>query len=240
MAAPTSLSSLLFGVANRALDLLYPPQCVICSRGCVWLCAACRDSFTLLGSSVCVRCGVPLTPGTLCTRCQTHPLDIDSIRSVYQFEGKLRDTLLEFKYSGLRVLAHPLGDLMGRQMEKYPVPVDTVVPVPLHARRHRSRGFNQSALLAHHLGRVIGKPVVLRSLVRQRETAPQVSLGAAERRANVQDAFVCINDALQDRDLLLVDDVCTTGATLEACGVALRKVGAKSIHAFTLARTVAA
>ncbi len=239
MAALTSLSSLLSGFAKRVIDLLYPPQCVICSRGCVWLCAACRDSFILLGSSVCDRCGVPLVTGPLCARCQTHPLHIDSIRSVYRFEGKLRDTLHEFKYNGLRVLARPLGDLMGRQMDEYPVPVDAIVPVPLHPRRRRSRGYNQSALLAHDLGRLIGKPVVVRSLVRQRETVPQVSLGAAERRANVRDAFVCSNDVLQDRDVLLVDDVCTTGATLEACGVALHKVGAKSVHALTLARTVA-
>ncbi|MCJ7737376.1 MAG: ComF family protein [Anaerolineae bacterium] len=158
---------------------------------------------------------------------------------MYRFEGALRDTLHEFKYNGMRVLAHPLGYLLGRHLDQHPVPVDTIIPVPLHARRLRSRGYNQSALLARDLGGASGKPVVMRSLVRQRETAPQVSLGPAARRANVQDAFVCINDALQARDVLLVDDVCTTGATLEACAVALHEVGAKSVRALTLARAIA-
>jgi len=239
LAPLTHVSSLVSGFSNRVLDLLYPPRCVVCSREGAWLCDVCQDRFIPLGPSVSGRCGIPLPPGSLCARCQTHALDIESIRSVYRFEGELRDTLHEFKYNGVRVLAHPLGDLMGGYMIGHPAPVDIIVPVPLHTKRQRSRGYNQSALLARGLSRVIGKPVAMRALVRRRETAPQVSLGAEERRTNVEDAFVCVNDTLQDKDVVLIDDVCTTGATLEACAVALHEAGARSVHALTLARAVA-
>ena len=114
--------------------------------------------------------------------------------------------------------------------------VDVVVPVPLHKQRQRRRGFNQAALLARRFAQQVDLPVDEASLVRHRQTAAQVELNAEQRKANVQDAFRCVSRGVVGKRVLLVDDVCTTGSTLEACATALREGGAKSVQALTLAR----
>jgi len=111
-----------------------------------------------------------------------------------------------------------------------------MVPVPLHRARRRRRGFNQAALLAEALSEKIGVSVDIGTLVRHRPTAAQVGLDAEERTRNVRDAFRCVTGRAEGKVVLLIDDVCTTGSTLEACAVALREGGAKSVKAMTLAR----
>ena len=127
----------------------------------------------------------------------------------------------------------PLAQLMHQYLLENPLPVEVVVPVPLYQGRVRERGYNQAALLARELGQEIGLPVE-ESLIRVRDTAPQVGLPASQRRENVRNAFLC--QGLGKERVLLIDDVCTTGATLEACAVALREGGAQSVWALVLAR----
>jgi len=141
-----------------------------------------------------------------------------------------------FKYRGRTVLAEPLGELMAAYWTQHPMPIDVVVPVPLHAARLRERGYNQAALLAHEMARRVGLTVDERVLLRQRATAPQVELDAEQRKENVQQAFRCSGNGLKGRRVLLIDDVCTTGATLEACAIALYDGGAREVRALTLAR----
>lgn len=172
----------------------------------------------------------------LCARCQTAPLQIECIRSVVYFEGVLREAMHRFKYRRLTALAEPLGAMMAEYWMQHPIPADVVVPVPLHAARLRERGYNQAALLAREMARRVGLAVDERTLVRQRATASQVKLNAKQRKENVRDAFCCSSNALAGKQVLLVDDVCTTGATLEACAVALREGGARGVRALTLAR----
>ena len=116
------------------------------------------------------------------------------------------------------------------------MPADVVVPVPLHTARLRERGSNQAALLAREMARRVGLVVEEQTLVRWRVTAPQVELDARQRKENVRDAFRCSGDALAGKQVLLIDDVYTTGATLEACAVALYEGGARDVRALTLAR----
>jgi len=172
----------------------------------------------------------------LCARCRTLPLQIECIRSVVCFEGVLRKVVHRFKYYGRTALAVPLGDLMAAYWVQHPMPADVIVPVPLHADRLRERGYNQAALLAHEMVHRVGLVVDEQTLVRQRATAPQVELDARQRRENVRDAFRCSSNGLVGKRVLLIDDVCTTGATLEACAVVLYEGGARSVQALTLAR----
>lgn len=161
---------------------------------------------------------------------------MDRIRSVAYSEGTLREAIHLFKYEGVTALAEPLASLMVAYWSRHPMSVDVVVPVPLHRHRLRWRGFNQSALLAQKLCDHVNLTVDEGILVRHRSTAAQVDLNAEERRENVRDAFRCIGNDVVGTRVLLIDDVCTSGSTLEACAAALRQRGAKSVQALTLAR----
>jgi ComF family protein len=163
-------------------------------------------------------------------------LQIERIRSVAYFEGVLREAVHCLKYSGRTVLAEPLGELMAAYWMQHPTPVDLVVPVPLHPTRLRERGYNQAALLAREMARRVGLVVEERTLIRQRATASQVELDSRQRKKNVFDAFCCCDNSLTGKRVLLIDDVCTTGATLEACAVALYAGEVRSLQALTLAR----
>jgi len=229
------------GLRSQFVDLIFPPRCVGCGQMGVWLCAACLEQARRVRPPFCTRCGDAVVSEGLCARCRTAPLHIDCIRSLFYFEGVIRDALHHFKYRGLTALAPSLGGLMAVYWMEHPLPADVIVPVPLHTARLRDRGYNQAALLAREMARRVGTgpsppEVDERSLVRRRATAPQVELDMEQRKENVRDAFRCSNEALAGKHVLLIDDVCTTGATLEACAAALYEGGAESVRALTLAR----
>jgi ComF family protein len=161
------------------------------------------------------------------------------VRAFALLGGSLRTSILEFKYNGLRRLAITLGDLMGQGWDALApegVRIEAIVPVPLHPARQRERGFNQAALLARELAGYLQCPVVEDVLMRSKPTTPQVGLDPAERRANVRGAFGCADGSLAGSCVLLVDDVYTTGSTLEAACTALFRSGVRSVWAYTLAR----
>jgi ComF family protein len=155
-----------------------------------------------------------------------------------RYAGPLREAIHAFKYARRRPLARPLADLL---LECCPDPpasdVAAIVPVPLAAERERDRGFNQATLLAERVGSVWRLPVRARWLRRVRSTQPQSDLGAVERRANVDGAFVATSRVM-GRHVLLLDDVVTTGATITACATALRAAGARVVGALAVARAV--
>ncbi len=221
---------------NQFLNLFFPPRCIDCRQVGAWFCAECMSRIPRVEPPFCARCGNTVINDELCPRCQTSPLQIESIRSAVYFEGALRQAMHWFKYRGRTVLAEPLGGLMAECWMQSRVPIDVVVPVPLHAARWRERGYNQAALLAREMARRAGLRVNEKVLIRQRATASQVELDASQRKENVRAAFFCSGDELAGKRVLLIDDVCTTGATLEACAVALYDGGACSVQALTLAR----
>lgn len=223
-------------IATQLTDLLFPPRCVGCHQLGDWLCERCSEQISPVAPPICPRCGDRVATAGLCMRCQTEPLRIERIRSAVYFEGILRKAMHQFKYNGLTALADPLGGLMSVYWQDHPQPVDIVVPVPLHPARKRERGFNQAALLASAFARRAGLPLEEKTLIRQKDTSPQVDLNAQERKENVHNAFRCLDGSVEGKSVLLIDDVCTTGATLEACAVALKEGGAHQVQALTLAR----
>jgi ComF family protein len=219
------------------LDWIFPPRCGGCDApGSLW-CADCQAELRPVTPPLCAKCGQPNTPSGLCANCRASPLVIDSIRSVALFDGHLRHAIHALKYRRMAALAEPLGDALAQFWMLSPAPASLLVPVPLHPRRARERGYNQAALLAERLGRAIGVPARPHALARVRATAVQMSLNAAERKTNVADAFRCADPAVRGADVLLIDDVCTTGATLDACAAALLSGGARAVRGLTLART---
>ncbi len=165
---------------------------------------------------------------------------MDGIRSVLLLENGAREAVHQLKYGGRSSLAAPLARLMIDYWRANPLPADVVVAVPLHVARERERGYNQAYLLAREFSREVGLPPMAGTLRRARNTPAQVGLDASQRHANVWGAFLYQapqgGDGVRGRQVLLVDDVCTTGATLDACSAALKTAGAASVWGFTLAR----
>jgi competence protein ComFC len=221
------------------LDLLFPRWCLGCGREGGFICGACLRSLKKITPPVCPRCGRPQSAGTVqdgCPGCAGWRGDIDSIRAPFLFEGVIRTAVHEFKYRNLRALAPLLSGLIYDYFSANPIPGDVLVPVPVHRKKLRERGYNQSALLARGLGQRSGLPVVENCLVRLRYTPPQArSSGIDERLSNVSGAFTCRDGRLQGKRVILIDDVSTSGATLNTCAGVLKTAGANAVRGLVLA-----
>jgi competence protein ComFC len=173
----------------------------------------------------------------LCPGCSGEKAEIDGIRSPFIFDGLIRQAIHELKYRNLRALAPSLARLLYDYLTENPVPGDVLVPVPLHRRRLRERGYNQSSLLSKELGRLSGLPVLTDCLVRRSYAPPQArSASVSERHLNVAGTFACHSSVkIRGKQVLLVDDVSTSGATLNACAGALKDAGAASVWGLVLA-----
>jgi ComF family protein len=222
---------------------LLSPPCAVCtgvldapSRGAI--CATCQASIALLSPPLCRRCGYPVAASRVCAGCPELRA-LDMVRALGPYEGVLRDVLHALKYSGRRSTAPLLAQLLGARYPEVLHGAHAIVPVPLHPWRAWTRGFNQATLIAVHLG-----VPVRRLLRRRRRTSPQFGLSAGERRENVARAFTLSGRALlwpslvRAAVLVLVDDVCTTGATLDACAEVLKAHGAREVRALVVARVI--
>jgi ComF family protein len=218
------------------LDLVYPPSCAVCGKGDSFLCSGCEQTLPAASGDRCERCWLPRY-GRNCWACLEHPLALESLRSCYRFTGEARRLVLDFKFGHQASLSEPLGQRLAWLVEEQEIQADGLVPVPLRPLRQRQRGYNQASLLAREAGKALRIPVV-HALERRGRAEPQAQATSAEqRRKNVEGAFSRRrNAAVAGKALLLVDDVATTGATLDACARVLLEAGATSVSAITVAR----
>ena len=222
-----------------ALDFLFPRWCVGCGKEGDFICHSCRCSLSQIMPPLCPQCGRPQPSSILCPGCVSWQAEIDGIRSPFQFDGVIRQAIHQLKYRNLRALALPLAKLLQDYIINNPVPGEVLVPVPLHQKRLRERGYNQSQLLAKELGKLINIPTAGDYLIRQQHTLPQTrTRTVAERQSNVAHAFTCDNHSLRNKQVLLVDDVSTSGATLNACAAVLKAAGVTSVWGLVLAREI--
>lgn len=233
---------------HALVDFFLPPRCPFCggdvndgSSGGV--CSSCFNRIRKIAHPHCLRCGIGFTSEAgedhLCSDCLAGTGYFAKARALAHYEGILPEIISRYKYRGDSRLARSLGDLLASyedpdfSFQDYRL----VVPVPLHPLRLRRRGFNQSLLLARRISRRYSLPLDFTSLRRIRATAPQTELSAAERRKNIRGAFaVSRRHTLAEKDILLIDDVFTTGSTVEECAKVLLKAGANRVDVLTLAR----
>lgn len=235
--------------ATALLDFVFPPLCHLCRghiprAGRLHVCPPCRESLVAPAHPLCTICGAPFAGAGEdhpCSSCLIHPPSFDAARASLLHDGPGRALIHAFKYDFRTQLRRPLALLMAERLTDFVTlhRPDLIVPVPLHARRLRSRGFNQALLLAELLGREWGVTLVRHPLKRVRWTEPQINLAAEQRRANVRGAFH-VPDAkpVNGKRLLLVDDVFTTGSTVEECARVLKEAGASRVLVVTVSRAV--
>jgi ComF family protein len=242
--------SVLAPLAARLLDLFYPRRCFVCGAdlepdGDALVCDEHRKQIILVEDPMCDRCGLKMfaqaTGELLCDECRSTTRHFDRAFSATLYNEAMTALVHRYKYGMRQYLARPFArwmiDFARRHINT--IDLDAIVPVPLHWRRFQYRGFNQAVALARPLSREFGLPVVKHVLRRRRHTVPQVELGPRERRQNIKDAFaVRPPGRVAGQRLLLVDDVYTTGATINECARVLREAGAASVIAFTLTRPI--
>jgi ComF family protein len=232
---------------NRLLDAVYPPRCVVCQRVGAVVCANCLSGMHPPAAPTCVHCGATIpdahhAASRLCSDCAAgHDLThLDGVRVATDYAGAARTALLSLKFAGQRRVAEPLATLMVAPFECDIRSVDLVIPVPLHTGRQRERGYNQAELLARALARTEGLRVRTDILERARATKVQTRLSREDRHRNVAGAFAltspAVAAAITGKRILLVDDVTTTGSTLDAAAEPLRAAGAASVWGLAFAR----
>ncbi len=230
---------------NGFLSLLFPLNCLICHRGLgsdnrKYLCPACWGKIRLIKEPVCSKCGRPSFP-TVCSSCQNQKRKyfFSKARAAGVYEGVLRECIHFFKYQKKAYLARPLGEMLidGMSNDEDLREADFLIPVPLDGRRFREREFNQAHLLAQVVSRDFKITISSRNLRRARRVPPQTQLSRKQREENVKGLFeVRSREEYKGRRILLIDDVFTTGATVNECARVLKEAGAEEVSVLTVAR----
>ncbi len=227
-------------IQKTILDGLFPIRCLGCGKFDEWICTNCHSTLPILTDQHCPVCKKRITPnGVVCPQChETTKKSFDGVFVASYYHDKLlKKAIHYYKYRFVKDLSEPLALLLAQSIQNSTlVAPDIIIPVPLHKRRYRWRGFNQTSKLAKKLDLQI--PVITDILIRVRYTVPQVKMkNKNKRQENLNNAFI-VKDASQvvGKNILLIDDVMTTGATLTECARVLKTAGAKTVYCLVLAR----
>lgn len=234
---------------GKIFDWLFPAniKCIIC--GCeldadtnFCVCEKCYETLPFINyagkkNKICLKCGTPIfTQADYCLNCKNKLQDFDINRSVFRYVPPISSMLQDYKYNGKKYLYYSFGGVMADYFKTLKWDIDFIIPIPLHEKRIKERGFNQSELIANRMGEILNKPVHNDIVIRQKNTCQQTQLSKTEREENVKDAFCVIDKKIvKDKNILLIDDVFTTGSTLSECAEQLKKYHPKKVFTMTLA-----
>lgn len=225
-------------LGQSSLDLLFPPRCCHCEKPGDWLCADCIATITPINGLLCERCGDRVLSAGLCYRCRAQPPDFDELRSAFVYEGAIRSAIHALKYEGKRSYAALLAAMAASGLPQ-PDRYEFVTAVPMTAEALQQRGFNHAEKLAVELSHRFQLPLLpTDGLLRRFQTRHQVGQDFLARQDNVRNAFEAQGSLVRNHRILVIDDVCTTAATLRACATALRQAGASKVGGYTIARAL--
>ena len=228
----------MYHVIWQSLDWVFPPECGGCGRKGFRWCQECQAMVEPIGPMVCPVCGDPQTTSQTCNNCILMPPSYQSLRSWAAFKGPLRAALHRLKYRKDLALGDSLSHPLIGYLKDLNWSVDLIVPVPLGKKRMNLRGYNQAALLARPIALANSIHYSAKALMRIKDSPTQVGLTIKERHQNVSGAFWANPEVVSGKRVLIVDDVTTTGATIEACAQALRESESAEVFALTLARAI--
>ncbi len=224
---------------RKILDIFYPRCCPVCQKILKdqrrMICPECEKKLRPIGHPRCYKCGKPIEEGEYCKDCQKHTHIFDQGRGIFVYDGIMRRSVTRYKYYGCREYGDFYAKAMYRNAWKNlnQWKPDLIVPVPIHKSKERLRGFNQAAYLAERLGCYTGIPVDTDLVQKVVKTKSQKKLNAMQRRKNLEKAFL-VTKNIRGKDILVIDDVYTTGSTIDAMAGCLRKRGAKNIYFLTV------
>ncbi len=234
-------------VFNNILEKIYPSdiKCFLCGEEIkdneLGLCDKCAEQIEW-NEKICLKCGSPCkTMANFCLHCQKHKRKFAFARAPLIYSGKVALAIQKFKYEGKKYLAKYFAKIMKLELDKMinnGISIDIITYVPLSKERQKERGYNQSLLLARELSKLTGIPISSGNLLRVRNTKTQTSLSFKERQANLDKAFTVLDkEEFKDKNILLIDDVLTTGSTADHCSDILKKAKVKNIYVLTFATT---
>lgn len=229
-------------IINIVADILFPRRCPVCDeivlpRGSL-ICPECVKILSFVKGPVCKKCGKEVFSDRLeyCFDCTKHTRSFESGRALINYNDAAKDSMVKIKYKNKReyidFYTEAICRRYGKQIAR--MRADVLVPVPVHPSRMKTRGYNQAELLARGIGRSLGIPVRSDLLRRSRKTAPQKELNPAERLKNLEQAFEAEGNFVGIETVILIDDIYTTGSTIEACTRALKRAGVKTVYFLTI------
>lgn len=235
------LKGLLKPQADKIFGLIYPLRCPVCDRP-VWpkgerICLYCLKNLKPISDPICEKCGKKLMSETgMCHDCKERPHSFTRCRSAFEYSSA-REMIYRFKYSGRREYARIFAELSERVLAEYIYAgdFDCIVPVPVSRRRFLKRGYNQAGEFGRQLSEVTGIPFCDGAIIRSKNTSPLKLLNPSERQKNLKNAFKKGKNVVKSKRILLVDDIYTTGATMDACTEVLLQNGAACVYGLTLA-----
>jgi competence protein ComFC len=235
---PVNLAYRAYQLMWEALDWLYPPECAGCGRPGFRWCDDCSTRTIEITPPICPICGNPSIDDKPCARCMSSPPAFTALRAYAVFTGSIRSAIHGLKYRRNIALGEALARPIVKSLKKLNWPLDVITSVPLGLVRFEERGYNQATLLARPIALAMHLPFSAGLLYRTRETHSQVGLTVPERQENMRDAFRATGMSARGKNILVVDDVATSGATFNACAEALLEGGASEVYGFSLARAV--
>lgn len=232
-----------------ALQMFFPANCMACNATVAKMgsiCASCFNSMQVLTAPECSKCGEAFeynidfaSEDIICNNCENHPPIYDCAKAIWAYDDFSSNIVKNFKFGDKTAIAPYLGKILSQRGNELIDKADIIAPVPLHYKRLRQRRYNQAALLCNHINNKYRHKLQLDLLVRTEYTIPQVELPYNKRQQNVENAFTLnqkYNSKIQDKTILLIDDVITTGATVNSCANILKSQGANEIYVLTLTK----
>lgn len=235
----------MLGISEKLIELIYPKRCPICERIVLpkgaFICKECYENLQWVNAPYCLKCGKPIQDSTkeYCYDCENKDFHYEYGYGMWIYDENLRRSIVGFKYKNRREYADFYVDELAKHYKEkiMRMGAEVIVPVPVHKRRYRQRGYNQAAILAQGLGERLNLPVEEELLIRSRYTMPQKSLDDKERLKNLEQAFA-VNPKISEQYLgsriLLIDDIYTTGSTIEACTKVLLQAGVGNVYYISL------
>ena len=229
---------MLLKLYERTLDMIFPRRCPVCDDAVDipgrLICSECEDVFKKIDEPYCLKCGRPVRDDALseCRECAGKKQEFKRGRAVFEYDDELKESIYRFKYGGRREYADHYAACMERSLGNWicSLKPDALVPIPLHKSRLKKRGYNQAALLAEGLGKKLGIPVRHDVLIRSSKTAVQKGLGASERQNNLKKALKIGPDVVKLKNIVLIDDIYTTGSTMNSAASCLQDAGVENVY----------